>query len=69
MKLFLLRIDEIYSLNKNNRKDGGDDTCNNISQHKRHIVQHMINVGECSPLSDGSYIVSEDLLDIHGNLK
>lgn len=26
VKLFLLRIDEIYSLNKNNRKNGGDDT-------------------------------------------
>lgn len=26
VKLFLLRIDEIYSFNKNNRKNGGDET-------------------------------------------
>lgn len=52
VKLLLLRIDEIYSLNKNNRKNGGDETRNNISQHKRHIVQHTINVRECCRLSD-----------------
>lgn len=52
VKLFLLRIDEIYSLNKNNRKNGGDDTRNNISQHKRYIVQYTINARECCPLSD-----------------
>lgn len=44
VKIFLLRIDEICSINKNNRKDGGEDTRNNTSQHKRHIVQHTINV-------------------------
>ena len=52
VKLFLLRIDKIYSLNKNNRKDGGDDARNNTSQHKRHIVQHTINARECCRLSD-----------------
>lgn len=52
VKLFLLRMNEIYSLNKNNRKNGGDDTRNNISQHKRHIVQHTINVREYCRLSD-----------------
>ena len=52
VKLFLLRIDEIYSINKNNRKDGGEDTRNNTSQHKRHIVQHTINGRECCRLSN-----------------
>jgi len=52
IKLFLLRIDEIQRDNKNNRKNGGEDTRNNISQHKRHIVQHTINARECCRLSD-----------------
>lgn len=45
-------MNEIQSDSKNNRKNGGEDTRNNISQHKRHIVQHTINVGECCRLSD-----------------
>ena len=45
-------MNEIQRDNKNNRKNDGDDTRNNISQHKRHIVQHTINARECCPLSD-----------------
>lgn len=62
-------MNEIQSDSKNNRKNGGEDTRNNTGKHKRHIVQHTINARECCPLSDLSYAVSEDLLEIRGNLK